>query len=338
MQKEPTSITPPLKLDQGYMIDLLYHDVEQMERDDDNWEHRCHYQLHPGALQGRHRVLQLRTMQIAFAERPIGGMMYRAETAKGCMTFGMIETCSGKVCLARTKLRPGEIVFFDDTQPYHFLSSGAVRLFAVNIRHSRLGGLLPLMTRAKMKIVKDTDREMSATLHSIWEHFFIQGEKKSGTDAITHAEEKILSLLRTLLTHQEPSFPALTSGEAAAFAVREKLLRHMDGRFSIAALAEEFHVTEKTLQNGFKSAFGFPPLQFIRMLKLNHVYHELMQSDPSRNSVSETAQKWGFSHMGRFSHYYRELFGEPPSKTLKMNADADNALSDSCALRQEAFE
>ena len=337
MKKERMHEPPPFALKEGNTIELSYEDAMQMERDDDNWEHHCNYQLIPDALKGRHRVLQLRTMQIALADRPVGGMMLNAETAKGCMTFGVIEACSGKVSFAQTKLCPGDIVFFDDTQSYHFLSSGSVRLCAVNIRYEGLGDLLPLFERAKMKVVKDIDRAMIETLHAAWERFGISAGNENNADEITFIEAGILSLLHRLLTVQEAEFPPLTRGEAAAFAVRDKVLQHMDGAFNIASLAEEFHVSEKTLQNGFMSVFGFPPLQFIRALKLNHVHHELLEADPKQHSVSEIAQKWGFLHLGRFSHYYETLFGELPNQTLYTLQDVATKLPASCADKQETM-
>ena len=47
-----------------------------------------------------------------------------------------------------------------------------------------------------------------------------------------------------------------------------------------------------------------------------------MREDLSRDenhdrTVSEIAGGWGFTHMGRFSHYYSDRFGELPSDTLR---------------------
>ena len=34
-------------------------------------------------------------------------------------------------------------------------------------------------------------------------------------------------------------------------------------------------------------------------------------------SVTETALRWGFSHLGRFAADYRKTFGERPSETAR---------------------
>ena len=90
----------------------------------------------------------------------------------------------------------------------------------------------------------------------------------------------------------------------------------MDGKVSISSLSKQHAVSEKTLQNSFKSLFGFTPKLFLRQLKLNLVHHDLVNSSSSYTTVSRIAQKWGFTHMGRFSQYYTILFGENPSVTL----------------------
>ena len=41
-----------------------------------------------------------------------------------------------------------------------------------------------------------------------------------------------------------------------------------------------------------------------------------MRAEP-KESVTEIAMTWGFSHMGRFSVEYRRRFGEIPSDSLR---------------------
>jgi hypothetical protein len=50
------------------------------------------------------------------------------------------------------------------------------------------------------------------------------------------------------------------------------------------------------------------------------------------------AQKWGFSHMGRFSKYYTDLFGENPSSTLKISIPQIDGMKVHCVERQEEMQ
>jgi transcriptional regulator GlxA family with amidase domain len=50
--------------------------------------------------------------------------------------------------------------------------------------------------------------------------------------------------------------------------------------------------------------------------RLQLVRDELLRSDAEVN-VTTMALRYGFSHLGRFSAYYRATFGEMPSETLR---------------------
>ena len=44
---------------------------------------------------------------------------------------------------------------------------------------------------------------------------------------------------------------------------------------------------------------------------------EGLLNNRNAESVTQTAMRWGFFHLGRFAQYYRELFGETPGETLR---------------------
>jgi transcriptional regulator GlxA family with amidase domain len=55
---------------------------------------------------------------------------------------------------------------------------------------------------------------------------------------------------------------------------------------------------------------------FLRHKRLCAVHSLLRESDPATVTVARIAMQQGFVELGRFSHYYRSLFGEYPSETL----------------------
>lgn len=325
---------PPLILNEGLFIDLHYDGYEEMNSIADNHKHLCTYQLLPNALKGHHQILQLHSVQINYVERP-GGMMNNSGSPKDCITFAVLEKCVDKACFHRMKPQAGDIVFYDDLYPYNFMTKGAFKVCAVNMQKEKLEDLLPQLSQALNHIIKDSDAVMSKTLRSILKQFTDQNDNKKDTKAFKDAEEKIKNVLIKLLSEQTPILPKLTKGEEIALDIRDQIEGHMDGKINIKSLAKEHHISEKTLQNSFKSLFGFTPVHFLRQLKLNFVYNELKKSDPEQSTVSKIALKWGFTHMGRFSRYYADLFGEYPSHTLKREYQGSMALENSCASRQE---
>jgi AraC family transcriptional regulator, ethanolamine operon transcriptional activator len=74
-------------------------------------------------------------------------------------------------------------------------------------------------------------------------------------------------------------------------------------------------LSPRTLQRTFQAEFGLCPQEWLRMERLNRARKDLLRGSATA-TVTQTATRWGFFHFGRFSQYYRELFGEKPSETL----------------------
>jgi len=328
---------PPLTLTEGYFSDKQYNGYEMMSESINNWKQLCPYQLRPDGLSGRYQVLQLHSMKIVYAQRK-GGTMHNTGSPKECFTIGVVEACAGKVCFEHLKLQAGDILFFDDSYPHNFITNDMIQFILVTIRKSSLGSRLSKLSKALDLCIKDTDARFATTLREIWKRFTESSHEKKNTQSYKDAEEEVLEVIMKLLSEQTPAKSKLTAGEKIALEIRDQVFHHMDGNISISSLAKQYKVSEQTLQNSFKSLFGFTPKLFLRQLKLNIVRQELQKNDPEQSTVSKVALKWGFRHMGRFSAYYAELFGENPSQTLK-NAQADKkSLTEACVSRQEEIE
>ena len=52
------------------------------------------------------------------------------------------------------------------------------------------------------------------------------------------------------------------------------------------------------------------------LTRLNGAHHALAYADKMKTTVTDVAMGLGFTHMGRFSKAYKDLFGELPSDTL----------------------
>jgi len=335
--KKKTYNPPPLTLTQGYFSDKQYHSYEMMGESINNWKQLCPYQLQPNGLSGRQKVLHLHAMQIVYALRK-GGTMHNSGGTKECLNIGVVETCADKACFGRMKLKSGDVLFFDDNLPYNFITNDTVEFILISIDKSNLGSRLPKLSKAIDHLIHDTDARLTTILHDIWKRFTDTSSEKKDTQSYQEAEEEILSVVMELLSEQTPTKPKLTDGEKIALSIRDQVFHHMDGNISISSLAKQYKVSEQTLRNSFKSLFGFTPKLFLRLLKLNIVRQELQKNDSEQNTVSKIAFKWGFKHMGSFSAYYTELFGENPSLTLKNNQVNEKGLKSACVSRQEEIE
>jgi AraC-like DNA-binding protein len=82
---------------------------------------------------------------------------------------------------------------------------------------------------------------------------------------------------------------------------------------SLSDIARAAGMNVRTLQKGFQRIFGQSPMQVLRNARLDTA-HYLLAARLDPPTVSEAAYSCGFSHLGRFSSYYRDRFGYLPSE------------------------
>lgn len=102
------------------------------------------------------------------------------------------------------------------------------------------------------------------------------------------------------------------------YLLRAKQFIHDSARENIALedIERAAGVSRYKLFEGFGQHFGHAPMAYLKKYRLEAVRREIL-SDCSERNVSSIAMNWGFTHLGRFSNDYKQLFGETPSQTLK---------------------
>ncbi len=135
--------------------------------------------------------------------------------------------------------------------------------------------------------------------------------------AAVEYEEFLLSTLLHALPHN-----ALARLERSAVGMPAHVGRVMDYieanadlPLTAARLVAVSGTGASALYGAFRRHCGLSPLGYLRALRLGRVRAELKRAEPGC-SVTSTALKWGFTHLGRFSSHYRSAYGETPSQTL----------------------
>lgn len=96
----------------------------------------------------------------------------------------------------------------------------------------------------------------------------------------------------------------------------EQFLEQRHGQeFSVAMLAAAIGIGERQLERIFRSAYGMGPCRWYQVARLNRA-RRMLRGATSGSHVTDIASHLGFGHLGRFSHDYRQLFGELPRDTL----------------------
>ena len=136
------------------------------------------------------------------------------------------------------------------------------------------------------------------------------------------AHQQLLAAIAKLLLSLEPLSPgaAPRSVRLRAYMKARALMEGANHPISIEQLARQMGVTRRCLELGFKEAIGVSPKQFSQRIRLNALRRELIQSEARSSSVTQAAENWGFTELGRTAGHYKEMFGELPSETLMSRA------------------
>lgn len=90
---------------------------------------------------------------------------------------------------------------------------------------------------------------------------------------------------------------------------------------SIGILCQQTGIHERTLQRAFLDTYDTTPKSYMRAFRLNKAYKTLLHGDADTTTVTNIAINLGYCHLSQFATDYRRLFGELPSKTLRMNQE-----------------
>ncbi|MGW4479108.1 AraC family transcriptional regulator [Rhodococcus triatomae] len=72
----------------------------------------------------------------------------------------------------------------------------------------------------------------------------------------------------------------------------------------------------RRLQEGFRQHLGRSPSECLLEIRLERAHLDLLGAEPWV-TVTDIAQRWGFTHSGRFAAAYRARFGTSPSAALR---------------------
>ena len=128
----------------------------------------------------------------------------------------------------------------------------------------------------------------------------------------------------------EPAFrdwtPQALPFDGARGGVARRAQAFIDGHFRepvrMADLCRATGVGLRTLQRCFKQCFGVTVTDYLKTMRLDAAYRDLIAAHPSRDTVTRIAVNNGCRHLGRFSSEFRERFGQLPRETLKSESSA----------------
>jgi len=84
---------------------------------------------------------------------------------------------------------------------------------------------------------------------------------------------------------------------------------------TVELIAEAAMTSLRTLTRAFQAVLGETPYSYVLKLRVHRIRHDLLSDAELGVTIRSIARRWGIHEMGRFSGWYRDLFGELPSQT-----------------------
>ena len=110
--------------------------------------------------------------------------------------------------------------------------------------------------------------------------------------------------------------PGSDSARTAVLRAEAIIAAHPAAAYSPMTLALAVGVSTRSLARGFQRVRGYSPMEAVRRERLQRVHRDLLTA-AAGDRVTDTAMRWGFFHLGRFSSAYAARFGELPSETRR---------------------
>jgi AraC-like DNA-binding protein len=92
---------------------------------------------------------------------------------------------------------------------------------------------------------------------------------------------------------------------------------HAVGALGVTDIAAAARMSVRGLQVAFRRTLGMTPLEYVRAVRLSGAREQLESADPGSVTLTDVAQRWGFTNLGRFTRMYRETYRELPRETLE---------------------
>ena len=279
------------------------------------------YHFEKGAIEASFRLAQSDEFQVVentFKK----GVLIRGGIPSGTVVFAVASApeqhYQGRL------VTPGDIVLIRNEDEIEYRCRGFTRIFTAAIGEAVLSRALEarwgmtietlgqsklLPVRAGMSII-----QLQEELNS----FLAPGMTDLPSRGLS-PDERLRDLFFKYAMPPDGSDTSRALRHKLAQRVEAYLRVHFRNPISIMSLCHELNVRERTIHQGFRERYAVSPYEYVKMLRIDAARKALLSAS-REDSVTEIALEVGFTHLGRFSVEYRNLFGESPSATLSRSS------------------
>lgn len=250
--------------------------------------------------------VRLATLDLGFA------MAGEVNVHDDSLVLALVLGCAKQAKWDGIDLRPGQVFVYPPGGLHQAVDSVGMRVGMICVTAEDVWVAAEALGRPSGEIEHAVlDQREAAPLVSAFRCGFSSGCEMD-------SDEILRTVVSSLAAAEDDPIPVrLRSNRSIARAV----LEHLDGtgewQPSILSLCRAVGVSERRLQLAFADMFDTTPTAFVRNRALSAARQRILAASSAGGSVTTIAHAHGFRHLSRFATYYRTVFGELPSETLR---------------------
>jgi len=179
----------------------------------------------------------------------------------------------------------------------------------------------PVVFEPELDLTTDAATRWHGAVQLLHTEVYYPGSLVQRGQGIGAVEELLMSsllLLQPSNFHTQLVQPVEPAGRRVVREAMDYLESRLCERVTMTELARHTHTSVRTIQQGFRAELGTTPMLYLRERRLERVREDLTDAEPADGvTVTEVAERWGFTHLGSFAGLYRKRWGESPSQTLR---------------------
>lgn len=275
---------------------------------------------------GPNRVLTVHDERLSFTSSDIGfPLRTRTTIGDDHVVIGCVRKAPPGSRWCELDLRAGTVVAYGSGAEHTGISLPGLHFEFATVSADRLGERAdrigsPLELPRRGQVHELTSQPSSRRVRSSMPE--LAAAAATGDASLQSAADELITAMVLALTNR--SVPDRRPRRIDSRHVIHQCMDYANAIGRIPSLSElclTTHVSGRTLRQAFVDEFDLPPARFFRHWALT-VARQRLESSDARCTVTDVALDLGFTHMSRFSAYYRQLYGETPSTTLRASRRA----------------
>ncbi len=255
--------------------------------------------------------------------------LYRGAAWKGALVFLSGLKSMGGMSVSGRRIHGSDLAIFPwDVTDFAYLRP-PTNVYAILVQEDALADYARIVLgmdvprEALRRSVSVEDGELAVAFQREVKHVLFELASDPGLlerEAYrTAVLSRVMNLLVQVLAESLNSSRRLSPPSTRSYVVA-KTAQYMDSRLAdqidIADVCRAIRVSQRTLRYSFDEVVGLSPTEYLLAMRLARVRRDLLQAGRV-GQIHCVAERYGFSHLGRFSRFYFDAFGERPSDTCR---------------------